>query len=97
MAHGSPTRLSAEPLSDEATENLGAVEIDYVNWKGERACRRILPQSLYLGDVEWHPGRQWILDAWDLDKDAIRSFSMAGIRGWHPIANAPTTLVAYAE
>jgi predicted DNA-binding transcriptional regulator YafY len=58
------------------------VRIDYVNYRGERAVRRIVPQRVYFGEVEWHPGQQWILDAWDLDKAAVRSFAMGDIRQW---------------
>jgi len=32
--------------------------------------------------MEWHPGRQWILDAWDLDKAVHRSFAMKDIKEW---------------
>lgn len=59
-----------------------AVRIDYVNWRGERAVRHIVPQRMYFGEVEWHPGLQWILDAWDVDKAAVRSFAIADIIRW---------------
>jgi predicted DNA-binding transcriptional regulator YafY len=58
------------------------VRIDYVNYRGERAVRRIVPERAYLGEVEWHAGRQWIIDAWDVDKRAIRSFAVTDIQGW---------------
>jgi hypothetical protein len=60
----------------------GTVQIDYVNWRGERSIRHVLPRCLYLAEVEWHPGQQWILDAWDVDKQAVRSFAMKDILGW---------------
>lgn len=56
--------------------------IDYVNYRGERSLRRVVPERLYFGEVEWHPGMQWILDAWDVDKAAMRSFAVADIRRW---------------
>jgi hypothetical protein len=58
------------------------VRIDYVNFRGERGERLIVPQHIYFGDVEWHPGAQWILDAWDVDKAALRSFALIDIQGW---------------
>jgi predicted DNA-binding transcriptional regulator YafY len=61
-----------------------AVRIDYVNWRGERGWRRIIPRRLYFAAVEWHPGDQWILDAWDVDKQDLRSFAMKDIRAWAP-------------
>jgi predicted DNA-binding transcriptional regulator YafY len=58
------------------------VRIDYINYRGERAIRRVIPDRCYLGEVTWHPGMQWILDAWDIDKGAIRSFAIADIQLW---------------
>jgi predicted DNA-binding transcriptional regulator YafY len=58
------------------------VRIDYVNYRGERRVRRIVPQRMYFGDVQWHPGPQWILDAWDVDKAEVRSFALGDIRAW---------------
>lgn len=55
------------------------MELDYTNWRGERALRQVLPQRLYEGETEWHPERQRLLDALDLDKNAQRSFCMADI------------------
>jgi predicted DNA-binding transcriptional regulator YafY len=65
-----------------AGERPDVVLIDYINYRGERGIRRIIPERCYLDEVSWHPGRQWILDAWDLDKDAIRSFAIADIQRW---------------
>jgi len=58
------------------------VRIDYVNYRGERSVRRVVPRPLYFGEVEWHPGTQLILDAWDVDKAAIRSFAVVDICRW---------------
>lgn len=53
--------------------------ISYVNWRGEAGERRILPTRLAFEANEWHPEPQWILFAWDLDKDAERGFALSGI------------------
>jgi predicted DNA-binding transcriptional regulator YafY len=82
-------------LVAEGTGSLGkasgsaetTIAIDYVNWRGERSWRRVVPQRLYFAAVEWHPGEQWLLDAWDVDKQATRSFAMKDIRAWAPIAD----------
>lgn len=60
------------------------VLIDYTNHRGDRDIRRIVPQRLWFGEAEWHPGKQWILDAWDMDRGAIRSFAMTGVHSWRP-------------
>ena len=58
------------------------VRIDYINYRCERAIRRVIPSRCYLGEVTWHPGSQWIVVAWDVDKGAIRSFAIAAIQRW---------------
>lgn len=57
-------------------------KIDYVNWRGERATREILPIRIEWGSNEWHPTPQWLLVALDMRRAEIRSFAMAGILGW---------------
>lgn len=58
------------------------VEIDYTNYRGERAKRLIRPQQIWFGATEWHPKPQWLLTAHDLEKDAIRDFAMDQIHHW---------------
>ena len=55
------------------------VTIDYTNWRGERAYRRIRPISISFEDNEWHPETQWLLLAEDVDKGELRTFSMSNI------------------
>lgn len=58
------------------------VEIDYTNHRGERALRKIIPKTIEFGSTEWHPTGQWLLNAWDIDKMADRSFAMNQIHSW---------------
>lgn len=58
------------------------VLIDYTNWKGTRSTRTIIPKEIKFGFSEWHPGEQWLLSAYDLDKLAVREFAMSGIHRW---------------
>lgn len=62
------------------------VEIVYTNYRGVRAHRRILPQQIWFGKNQWHPQDQWLLEAFDLGKQAIRTFSMKNIHSWRPDA-----------
>jgi predicted DNA-binding transcriptional regulator YafY len=64
-----------------------AVQIHYTNHRGETARRRIIPHQIRFGASEWHPREQWLLDAYDVDKQAERSFALADIREW--TANPP--------
>lgn len=63
-----------------------AVWFWYSNWKGERALRRVLPSLLWFGTTEYHPEQQWLLKAFDLDKQANRDFAMKDISEWRPSA-----------
>ncbi len=60
----------------------GTVHIDYTNHRGERAWRSILPRSISYATSEWHEGYQWLLLAFDYDKQADRQFEMASIHEW---------------
>jgi predicted DNA-binding transcriptional regulator YafY len=70
------------PLQDLAV-NLGqAIEILYTNYRGETARRRVVPSSLRYGATEYHPEPQWLLDAFDVEKQAERTFAMRDVREW---------------
>jgi predicted DNA-binding transcriptional regulator YafY len=51
----------------------------YRNWRGETALRRVRPIGISYGTSEWHPEPQWLLHAYDLDKEAERDFSFSNI------------------
>lgn len=58
------------------------VYILYTNYRGETTTRRIIPDKIWFGKTDWHPENQWILDAFDVDKNANRSFSLKDIKSW---------------
>jgi hypothetical protein len=60
------------------------VEIDYTNYRGDRATRRLLPMVMFFGDNKFHKGAQWFLEAIDIDKqpNAIRHFALKDIHSW---------------
>lgn len=58
------------------------VTFTYTNHRGETAQRRIVPGDLYFGSTEFHPERQWLLKAFDMDKLTIRDFAMKDIKDW---------------
>ena len=58
------------------------VTIRYKNYRGEIADRRIIPKAIRFASTQWHPEEQWLLDAYDLDKRADRSFAMKDILIW---------------
>lgn len=58
------------------------VVIDYTNHRGERAERRIRPLEVKFKTTEWHPEPQWLLRAFDIDKQELREFAMKDIHSW---------------
>lgn len=66
-AADSPPPTPREPLT-----------VTYTNYAGKTAERHIVPERLWYGTTEWHPGPGWLLDAFDIDKHERRSFSLSG-------------------
>lgn len=58
------------------------VKILYTNWKGVTSYRNIIPESIEFKATEWHPEVQWILNAFDVEKNAIRGFALKDIKEW---------------
>jgi predicted DNA-binding transcriptional regulator YafY len=59
----------------------------YKNWEGKTAVRRVYPLKIYWGSNQWHPTEQWLLEAFDIDKEDTRSFALNSISGWTPITS----------
>jgi hypothetical protein len=49
---------------------------NYKNWCGESGVRRAFPIRTFFGSTEWHPAPGWLMEAWDVDKGALRVFAM---------------------
>ncbi|ABS14239.1 hypothetical protein I6H96_02570 [Brucella anthropi] len=54
---------------------LTPVKVAYTNYRGETSVRTITPQRLWHGSTEWHPEPQWLVTAYDHDKQAVRDFA----------------------
>lgn len=66
------------------------VQIDYTNWRGERAVRVIKPLTMMFTSNEWHPEPQWMVYALDIEKDAARWFPMQNIHSWKEFKDVKT-------
>jgi predicted DNA-binding transcriptional regulator YafY len=62
--------------------STAAVRIIYTNYRRETALRTVIPDSFWFGETEWHRGEQWFMDAYDVERHAIRSFALADIKSW---------------
>lgn len=58
------------------------VKILYTNYRNETKIRTIIPSKLWYGSTKWHPENQWLLNAYDVDKQADRSFAMKDVKAW---------------
>ena len=66
----------------DQAENIGGddpVRIGYTNWRGEKGDRNILPLEVWHGATQWHPEEQWLLRAFDVEKQAERDFALKDI------------------
>jgi hypothetical protein len=70
---------SAEPAREEVSGE-GFLCFRYKNYRGEVSERTVRPIRVYHGATEWHPAPQWLLEAFDMEKDAVRAFAMADIQ-----------------
>jgi len=66
--------------AQDAPDQGKVVQIVYTNYRGETAVRRVVPEQLVFKGSEWHGDEQWLLEAYDLDKGALRSFALKDIR-----------------
>jgi predicted DNA-binding transcriptional regulator YafY len=58
------------------------VTIDYTNHRGLRSKRRVRPKKFFFGSSPFHDHVQWFLEAFDLEKDAVRTFALKDIHEW---------------
>ncbi len=65
---------------------MDLVRFRYRNHRGEEAERRVRPIRLWFGSTSWHPSPQWLLEGFDLDRQATRDYAMANmISPWERI------------
>lgn len=55
------------------------ISFDYVNYKGVASRRRATIKRVVWGANDWHPTPQLLLEAWDEDKQADRTFAARDI------------------
>ena len=57
------------------------LDISYINYKGQQAWRKVIPLGTAFKSSEWHNGGKptWIMECWDLEKEAMRDFEMVSI------------------
>jgi len=60
----------------------------YTNHRGEVAQRNVVNPVFFYGATEYYPDVQWLIHAFDLDKDDTRTFAVRNIDSFKGIDNA---------
>jgi len=69
-----------DPMGDLSLSFLDRlIKIKYKNWKGEIGIRNIVPLFMRYGHTDFRKEDQWLLSAWDVDKDAERTYAIMDI------------------
>lgn len=55
---------------------LQSIHMKYTNHQGKTSNRRVVPLDFFYGTTAWHSNEQWFMHAFDLDKQAERSFAL---------------------
>lgn len=78
-----PVCTVAKVESAKLTSTEDELVFDYVNHRGEKGERRVRPTvPIYFGSTEFHKEEQWLMEAWDLDKNAVRVFALKDIKAY---------------
>ncbi len=66
----------------DRVDDPDSVSFMYTNWKGKVSKRHVIPSNIFFGSNEWHEEPQWLMEAYDLDKRAMRTFAMECVSDW---------------
>lgn len=56
------------------------IEILYTNWRGEEGLRNVIVDKLLYGSNTYHPAPQFLLQGFDIDKKAMRTFAIKDVK-----------------
>lgn len=74
-------KLAVETVK-KGNDDEQLVLFEYTNHRGETRQRVVRPGQTWFGSTKYHPERQWILSAYDFEKNAYRDFAMKDIKDW---------------
>lgn len=88
LIHGNPAMgvppgalKAAIKASRKVVREDAAIRVNYTNWRGVSSVRTITPMHVWHGSTEWHPEPQWLLRAWDHDRNSAKDFALKDLRG----------------
>ena len=63
-----------------STEYIPILQFEYKNWLGKISKRKVIPYEVWYGSTEFHKKEQYLLRAFDVDKNAERNFALKDIK-----------------
>lgn len=72
--------MDAQEISLNAHKN--SIKVLYTNYRGQTAIRTIVPLRIYFGSTEYHSRQQWLLELWDIERAALRTYALKEISQW---------------
>jgi predicted DNA-binding transcriptional regulator YafY len=65
------------------------IQFEYVNHRDEAATRTVTPiKVLFVSSGSYGYENEWVLEAYDHDREALRTFAMRKIENWRPASVA---------
>ncbi len=61
-------------------EDFSSMCFVYTNHQGKTTKRHVRPMSIRFGSSKWHTQNQWLLKAFDFEKQADREFAIKDIK-----------------
>ena len=58
------------------------IKVRYTNYRGETAVRLIVPVRFFWGSNEYHKEEQWLVEVFDVERNAIRIYALKDIKEW---------------
>ena len=71
------TRINTERMQTQPVEI--PIKVKYKNYQGITSIRTIIPQQIHYGSTDYHKEDQWLLDVFDVEKDALRTYALMNI------------------
>lgn len=71
------SKMTTGPV--EIEDHFPKLTFDYTNHRGEKSVRVVVSPTIFWGQSDYYPEPQWLLNAFDLVKNAWRTFAVARI------------------
>lgn len=70
-------QLAMTPYNAALLENIPEMQFNYVNHAGKFGRRRVKPLRIFHGTGVYYTDPQWLMECFDMEKQAIRCFALS--------------------